>query len=249
MNTLTRKQRELQQREQLFLDTARQIIREHGVSGLTMEAIAEITEYSKGTVYKHFTCKEDIMCALCADGIGYLLALLGQMMSFEGRPREKSVIIALSYLLYAERYPEEFDLIVAARNTNIRQKASPERLEASDNADEKITHLIKEQIRAAIKCGDLTLQEGVTVDQLCIGPWALSLGMIALYEASDLITSIKFSPMQETLYQQLNFLLDGYQWHPLSTEFDYKQTICNAAKLLENNTDDPSICSTLGILK
>ncbi|MBV1920839.1 MAG: TetR/AcrR family transcriptional regulator [Pseudomonadales bacterium] len=249
MNTLTRKQRELQQREQLFLDTARQVIREHGVSGLTMEIIAEITEYSKGTVYKHFTCKEDIMCALCADGIEYLLTLLNQMMNFEGRPREKSVIIALSYLLYAERYPEEFDLILAARNTNIRQKASPERLEASDNADERITHLIKEQIRAAIKCGDLKLQEGVTVDQLCLGPWALSLGMIALYEASDLISSIEFSPMQETLYQQLNFLLDGYQWHPLSAEFDYRKTICNATKLLENNTDAPSIGSTLGILK
>jgi len=249
MNTLTRKQRELQQRERLFLDTARQVIRDNGVSGLTMEIIAEITEYSKGTVYKHFTCKEDIMCALCADGIEYLSTLLNQMMNLEGRPREKSVIIALSYLLYAERYPEEFDLIVAARNTNIRQKASPERLKATDSADEKITHLIKEQIHSAIKCGDLKLQEDVTVDQLCLGPWALSLGMVALYEAQDLIKSIEFTPMQETLYQQLNFLLDGYQWHPLSTEFDYRKTICEAVKLLESNTDDPSIHSTLGLLK
>lgn len=249
MNTLTRKQREMQQREKLFLDTARQVIREQGVSGLTMEVIAEITEYSKGTVYKHFTCKEDIMCALCAQGIQFLLTLCRQMTTFEGRPREKSVVLALSYLLYAERYPEEFDLILAARNTNMRQKASPERLEAADSADREITRLIKEQIREAIHCGDLSLPEGTTVDQLCLGPWALSLGMVALYEAQDLIKSIEFAPMQDTLYQQLNFLLDGYQWRPLSTEFDYRKTLLDAANKLASNTEDTSICATLGALK
>lgn len=247
MNTITRKQRELQQREKLFLDTARQVIRDNGVSALTMEVIAEITEYSKGTVYKHFTCKEDIMCALCAEGVEYLISLCSQMTEFPGSPREKSIIIALSYLLYAERYPEEFDLLVASKNANIRQKASPERLAVTDEADQKITQLIKDQIHAAIECGDLTLTPDATVDQLCLGPWAISLGITALYEAQDMISSIEFPPLQDTLYQQLNFLLDGYQWRPLSTEFDYKKTLADAALQLAKNTDDFSISDTLGV--
>lgn len=248
MNTLSRKQRELQQREKLFLDTARQVIREHGVPGLTMEAIADITEYSKGTVYKHFTCKEDIMCALCAEGIEYLLTLCRHMTSFEGRPREKSVILVLSYLLYAERYPEEFDLIIAARNANIRQKATPERLAAADSGDQEITSLIKDQIRAAIDCNDLTLPIDTTVDQLCLGPWALSMGMVALHEAKEMIKSIEFSPLQDTLFQQLNFLMDGYQWKPLSTEFDYRKTLQDAASQLANISKETSVSTTIGAL-
>lgn len=246
MNTITRKQRELQQREKLFLDTARQVIRDKGVSALTMEAIADITEYSKGTVYKHFSCKEDIMCALCAEGVEYLISLCEKMTEFPGRPREKSIILALSYLLYAERYPEEFDLLIAARNANIRQKASPERLATADEADQKITQLIKDQIHAAIACGDLALAPETTVDQLCLGPWAMSLGITTLFEAKEMISSIEFAPIQETLYQQLNFLLDGYQWHPLSTAFDYKKTLADATALLMQNTDDISISETLG---
>jgi len=52
---LSRKQREIATREQLILDTAQNILHEQGYSHLTMERIAEATEYSKGTIYYHFS--------------------------------------------------------------------------------------------------------------------------------------------------------------------------------------------------
>ena len=65
MNTLTRKQREIADRHTRFLDIAKSLIETEGYSTLSMDRIAELAEYSKGTVYQHFSCKEEILIQLC----------------------------------------------------------------------------------------------------------------------------------------------------------------------------------------
>ena len=66
MSTLTRKQREIQEREELILDVARDMLVERGYLGLTMDRIAKAIDYSKGTVYQHFASKEDLFAELAA---------------------------------------------------------------------------------------------------------------------------------------------------------------------------------------
>jgi AcrR family transcriptional regulator len=48
MGTLTRKQREVRQRERALLGIARKMLIEQGYAGLSMDRLAEATEYSKG---------------------------------------------------------------------------------------------------------------------------------------------------------------------------------------------------------
>ena len=52
---------------------------EKGYLGLTMDRIADEAEYSKGTIYQHFTCKEEIVAAL-----GIRSAKKRQVNSFRG---------------------------------------------------------------------------------------------------------------------------------------------------------------------
>jgi AcrR family transcriptional regulator len=59
------KQQEITAREADLLHISRRIILEHGVQGLTMDRLASATPYSKGTLYQHFTSREDILGALC----------------------------------------------------------------------------------------------------------------------------------------------------------------------------------------
>ncbi len=63
MTPLSRKQREIRDRELLILDNAAELLYQEGYAGLSMERIAEAIEYSKGTVYQHFKCKEEVLCA------------------------------------------------------------------------------------------------------------------------------------------------------------------------------------------
>jgi AcrR family transcriptional regulator len=221
-------------RESLFIDVARDIIRNEGLTTLTMERIAELTEYSKGTVYKHFTCKEDLLCALCSNALDYLLSLTLQMASFKGRPRERLMIVGLAYQAFMEKFPEQFDLLITARNTDLRSKASQERRERVDQHDHTLIGQIVEQIQDAITQADLQLPTGVSVEDICFGAWSLSFGILSLSQAKQLNqTLVNLLDPQEALFRHLNALLDGYGWHPLSCEHDYRATMMRAQQHLE----------------
>ena len=233
MNTQSRRQWEFEQREKLFLDTARSIIRSEGISALTMDKIAEQTEYAKGTVYKHFTCKEDILCGLCLDSLGLMYEMFQQALTWDGNSREKIICIGVGYQLYTQHFPEEFDLLIAARTNNIREKASPERLERMDQVDTLVMNAIRAVIELGINDGDLTLRAGTKVDDLCLGLWAMSFGLLVLDSARDLISGLELSETNTLLLHQMACLLDGYHWKPLATEHDYQDTYLKTFQHLE----------------
>ncbi|MCG8670752.1 MAG: TetR/AcrR family transcriptional regulator [Pseudomonadales bacterium] len=221
MNTLTRRQREFQQREQLFLDTARSIIRAQGFHALTMEKIAAETEYAKGTIYKHFANKEDLVLALCTQALSYMVRICQAMEQFPGTPREKLAVVGVAYQVYAEKFPEEFDLIMEARAGNLREKASEERIAFADQTDGMLMALIRQQIDDAISQGHLSIPGGLGKDDICFGLWSLSFGVSVLQQASDLLHNMDLAQDQNILSLQLSCLLDGYQWKPLSSDMDY----------------------------
>lgn len=236
MNTLTRRQREFQQREQLFLDTARAILRSDGVANLTMERIADLTEYAKGTVYKHFTCKEDILCGLCLDSLRQLAALFDKALQFKGNSRERIMAIGTAYQLYTLQYPEEFDLLIATRTNNIRQKASPERVAQINHFDAMVHNQIRSVVNDAINVGQLKLPTHIQTDEVCFSLWAISFGMLVLDQAKDIAGELVLPPIQQMIFNQITLLLDAYGWHPLSREFDYQQAF---ARVLQHLNAQP----------
>lgn len=218
MNTSTRRLREFQQREQLFLEAASNIIRDEGISVLTMDKIAELTEYAKGTVYKHFTSKEDILCGLCVERLSKGVEMFAHAIQINGSPRMKMVAIGVSYQIFTNKYPEEFDLLIAARTNNIREKASEQRIQQMEQLDIHIHQVINSVIQLAIENKDLALPSGMQVDDLSFGLWATSFGLLALSQAQGLVGGFKPSAEEHQLVTHMNCLLDGYGWHPLSSE-------------------------------
>jgi AcrR family transcriptional regulator len=87
--TLTRKQREVKEREGRILELARSMIIQEGYHGLSMDRIAEALEYSKGTIYQHFSCKEEILMALVNQTMERRLDLFRCAAAFRGRSRER----------------------------------------------------------------------------------------------------------------------------------------------------------------
>ncbi|MBU1342225.1 MAG: TetR/AcrR family transcriptional regulator [Proteobacteria bacterium] len=59
-----RKEREFKRREEDILQAAFDLFAEHGIESVTIEMIAEKAEVGKGTIYKHFTSKNDIFAVL-----------------------------------------------------------------------------------------------------------------------------------------------------------------------------------------
>src|SRR4051812_34099941 len=108
MSTLTRKQREIQQRETLLLDVARTMLMEHGFAGLSMDRLAEATEYSKGTIYQHFSTKEDLVAALAVQSVKYRAELFDRANTLSGHPRERMFAIGVADEMFARLHPQYY---------------------------------------------------------------------------------------------------------------------------------------------
>ncbi|MEX1183291.1 MAG: helix-turn-helix domain-containing protein [Gemmatimonadota bacterium] len=67
MGIAERKQREFERREREILDAALELFSDDDWQAVTVEQIAERAEIGKGTVYKHFTSKDEIYARLASE--------------------------------------------------------------------------------------------------------------------------------------------------------------------------------------
>ena len=238
MNTKTRKQRDFEKREKLFIEIAREILLKNGIDTLTMEQVADKAEYSKGTLYKHFSCKEDLVAAICNNALSNLAKLMQIAQSYPGLSRDKIVATLAAYGIYAEKFPEEFEIIFASRSTDLLAKASEERQEIYNQIESQILGALQSTTSLGIEEGNLELPDGLTIDQICFGTWALSFGTYTLSEAEGLETSLQLPATEEMLFRLSMLLFDGYQWRPFSYEKDYISLAAEAAEYVAKNYQD-----------
>ncbi len=85
MSTPTPKQLQIQNRELKILEIAREHVVSEGYHGLNMDRIAEEIKSSKGTVYNHFGCKEEIIIALAVQTMEKRAVLFQDAAQFKRR--------------------------------------------------------------------------------------------------------------------------------------------------------------------
>ena len=108
MIQLSRKQREVQQREALILEVARELLVQHGYLGLRMDDIAESVEYSKGTIYQHFPNKEEIILALANQALETRSSLFAEAATMRKQSRERLAAIGAAAELFVQQFPHFF---------------------------------------------------------------------------------------------------------------------------------------------
>ena len=158
MNVQSRKQRELREREELFLDVARRLLLERGFHGLTMDRIAEETEYSKGTIYLHFGCKEELIVELGKRSRKQRLELIERGAAFRGRPRERVFATGVAVEIHARLFPDDVRIWEIMNAESIIEKIPANRqpdLKASDIA---VIEILVQLVQEAVACGDLHLR-------------------------------------------------------------------------------------------
>ena len=225
MTTLTRKERELQQRETLFLDTAERLLLERGYLGMNMDRVAELTEYSKGTLYQHFTCKEDLIAGVLIRTMEARERLFTKAATFHGRPRERMTAIGVADQVHGLCYPEHDRIERITKVESIWDKASEQRRQRFQMRDNNCMGTVQGIVRDGLASGDLNLPEGLTADSLVFGLWSMAIGadmLIAFGIVPDVLNEQDPIAMLNKNYQ---VFLDGYQWQPLSSDWDYASTV------------------------
>ena len=189
-STLTRKQREIQGREGRILEVARSMIVEDGYHGLSMDRIAEELEYSKGTIYQHFSCKEDILMALVNQSMERRLDLFRRAAAFRGRSRERITAVgaAARAVFSALSRPRPH----RARDSHYFNQGKDFRAAAalSGIVRSRCSEIVQGVIRDAVAAGDLQLSDDFGVEQLSFGLWSLTFGGYSIAATSPSLTNL-----------------------------------------------------------
>ncbi len=77
------------EREAQILKLARPILLREGFNGLSMDRLASLMEYAKGTIYNHFPNKEEIVLALAVESIELRLSLFEKAARSGANSRER----------------------------------------------------------------------------------------------------------------------------------------------------------------
>lgn len=232
MTALTRKQREIQQRQQRILEVARGMLVEGGYLGLSMDRIAAALEYSKGTIYQHFSCKEDIILALVNETQQQRCEYFERAATFRGRSRERLAAIGYASELFVRLHPDHFNVEQIVRASSIWEKTSLNGRTIMRSCESRCIGIVSGIIRDAVAQGDLTLPEGLAAEDMVFGLWAMTFGGYSIIATSNSLAEIGIREPFEAIHHNITRVLDGYGWRPLASEHDYQATQARIAEEL-----------------
>ena len=209
----------LKERELQIINSAVLLIQKNGIENLTMDKVVAQVPFSKGTVYKHFIGKEDLLLAISNLAIKLLSELFSKAFISKGCTRERMLLANFSYLIYAILHPALFQTCICAKAPNVLGKSSADRIQEQEQLEAKLMGAIFGIFEEAIANKSLVMPEYMDMQQLCFANWSMAYGTISLLSAEVEQCSGRTNLVVEReLFNQCNLLFDGLQWQPLTKD-------------------------------
>ncbi len=117
---VTRKEREIEFKENLIVDAAEQLFTDKGFEETTMDDIAKQAEYTKPTLYKYFKSKEEIFLSVYLRGWYNSVELIFQAMKKEELGFGKLKAASIAYNEYFKEHPIYFSLLKYIHSKGIK---------------------------------------------------------------------------------------------------------------------------------
>ncbi|MBX7255552.1 MAG: TetR/AcrR family transcriptional regulator [Candidatus Hydrogenedentes bacterium] len=219
----------MNERDAAILGVARELFLADGYYGLTMERIGTQCGVSKGTIYHYFSCKEEIVIALAEVSLRKRTELMRRGAQFSGTARERMLALGEAVCLFTQLNPGDSRIIHSAMGP-LREKTPPLRLQSLVHAEQEELGLLRRIIESALGSGDLELKYGTTVDEVLFGTWGLVDGAYALIEGGVHTTSLSLLDPFDSVLWFWNSAADGYGWRPLTSEWDYAESLIRVRK-------------------
>ena len=111
----TLKERQRQEREALILQAAEEVLVEKGYYEMSMDEIAARVGIAKGTVYLHFSSKEDLVVTLFERDVQKFVEMVETTVSSGLTAREK--LEAILHFMYGGFFSKRIQLLYAIQNS------------------------------------------------------------------------------------------------------------------------------------
>ncbi len=215
MVVLSRKQREIAEREGQILRLARPILLREGYQALSMDRLASLMEYAKGTLYNHFPNKEEIVIALAIESMELRFRLFQFGSQLSHIPRERLMGIGAACEVYTQACTDHFAIEEWIRNSTIWDKSSPRRQELIQQCESRCMGVVSGIVRDAMMAGDLALRDGLSPEEIIFGFWALNYGSQVLAATSPSLAKLGITDAPKAIRHHCYTLMNGFGWQPL----------------------------------
>ncbi len=207
MSALTPRERRQQRTQQAIIDAARQIIRDAGINALSMRAIAECIDYSPAGLYEYFGSKEEIIGAVCKQGIRRLAGRL-QQVDPTLAPIDYVVELGMAYIDFAIHNTDWFLLMFTT--VPLARNAMPPVLPADPQQSMNLTpgqQLQKDDafgilvggIQRCVAAGILHEQPNFGVLEMAYAAWAHVHGIAMLHATGLQIFADRYEAVNRTV--------------------------------------------------
>jgi len=214
MPVLSRKQREIAERHCYFLDIARKLMHDTGFHLLSMDRVAELAEYSKGTVYQHFNCKEEMLGQLCIAALQRLQALGQRALNYEGTHRERLQVFFLAHEIWQRLEQDDVCMMQNYYTDQVLEKVSDTTKQRHAELEASIFNIVKSIVEDAMAAGDLP-RGRLTAGDIVFGLWSMTHGAETLRSYNLPLNEMGVSDSGQAIVELLSCLLSGMQWKPL----------------------------------
>ncbi len=211
MSNLSRKQREIAERHNRFLTIGRSLLEEAGFQHLSMDRVAELAEYSKGTIYQHFNCKEELLGQLCVHSTQRLQALTQRAFEHSGPYRERVLAFVIAHDVYRTDRVEDMRLMRYFLTDPVLEKLSPKTLERYRSLQRDMINSLKRLVDDAIEAGDLPAPRSTSAD-IVVAVWSLIHGAEALRSRALPPAELGACRTGVAVVEMVERLLDGLKW-------------------------------------
>jgi len=225
MASVSPRRLKIRERDERILETAREMFVRDGFYGTTMARISGASKCPIGTVYQHFSCKEDLLLALAARAHKKRLEMVQRGASFPGRPRERMAYAGEAMVLFGRLYPGESQIIHNAGGPTLHEKTDPTWTEAFLRAQSDYLAFVKDLVQDGVHRGDLVLDDGTTVGEITCAIGAFAEGGFSYTEGGVPQRALGLTNPLDELWFAFNRLLDAYNWRPLFSEVDWHELL------------------------
>lgn len=140
------KERQREEREQLILDVAEELLVEKGYHEMSMDDIAARVGIAKGTVYLHFAGKDELLFALLTRDMAKFIASIDGLLAQQDAPRAK--LEALMRHVIGDVFSARFQALMAiSQNPELRARFINQKAQSTDQRqqlEERLTTIFDE---------------------------------------------------------------------------------------------------------
>ncbi|MBN1151316.1 TetR/AcrR family transcriptional regulator [candidate division WOR-3 bacterium] len=152
---MNRKQREIENRREIMLETAKELFLKKGYDAVSLGEIAKKSEFSRITLYSYFKGKADILVAIIAEAFLEGNKEYSKMIKDMKSSYEKLKTYGIHEYKTFQKHPEYHLLIVRFRQYRLEKENISERnLQTLRKSDEIASSLFSDIINEGIRNGE-----------------------------------------------------------------------------------------------